>query len=64
MAYSARLKSLGPPTLEYRRERADMVEVYKILHDIDSVDKSKFFFTLYIHPQEDTVPSCLNVDID
>ena len=29
--------------MEYRRERADMVESYKILHDIDKVDKSKLF---------------------
>ena len=43
MDYSERLKALGLPTLEYRRERADMVEVYKILHDIDKVDKSKPF---------------------
>ncbi len=28
-SYSERLRSLGLPTLEYRRTRADMVEVYK-----------------------------------
>ena len=43
MIYSERLKALDLPTLEYRRERADMVEVYKILHDIDKVDKSRLF---------------------
>ena len=43
MDYSERLKVLGLPTLEYRRERADMVEVYKILYDIDKVDKSRLF---------------------
>ena len=43
MDYSERLKALGLPTLEYRRERADMVKVYKILHDIDRFDKLKLF---------------------
>ena len=49
MDYSERLKALGLPTLEYRRERADMVEVYKILHDIDKVDKSRLFYTIIIY---------------
>ena len=43
MTYSDRLKHLGLPTLEYRRERADMVEVYKILNNIDLVNKGKLF---------------------
>ena len=29
--------------LEYMRERADMVEVYKILNNIDFVNKDKLF---------------------
>ena len=29
--------------LEYRRDRADMIQVYKILHDIDNDDKNKLF---------------------
>ena len=41
--YSERLKRLGLPTLEYRRERADMVEVYKIMNDIDLANKDKLF---------------------
>ena len=39
--YPERLKRLGLPTLEYRRERADMVEVYKIMNDIDLANKDK-----------------------
>ena len=35
--------ALGLPTLEYRRERADMIQVYKILHDIDKADREKLF---------------------
>ena len=31
------------PSLEYRRERADVIQVYKILHNIDKVNKSKLF---------------------
>ena len=41
--YPERLKRLGLPTLEYRRERADMVEVYKIMNDIDLANKDKLF---------------------
>ena len=39
LPYPRRLKSLGLPSLEYRRDRADMVQVYKILNGIDKVDK-------------------------
>ena len=41
--YPERLKAFGLPTLEYRRERADMVQVYKIINDIDKIDKDKLF---------------------
>ena len=43
LSYYERLKALGLPTLEYRRERADMIQVYKILHDIDKADREKLF---------------------
>ena len=35
--------ALGIPTLEYRRLREDVVEVYKILNQIDRIDPNKFF---------------------
>ena len=41
--YCERLKFLGLPKLEYRRERADMVQVYKILNETDKVNKNKLF---------------------
>ena len=41
LPYSERLIALGLPTLKYRRERADMIQVYKILHDIDKADRGK-----------------------
>ena len=41
--YPERLKILGLASLEYRRERADMVQVCKIMNDIDMVNKEKLF---------------------
>ena len=35
--YTQRLKYLGLPSLQYRRLRADMIETYKILNNIDKV---------------------------
>ena len=43
LTYPERLKTLGLPTLEYRRDRADMIQVYKILNNIDKVDKDSLF---------------------
>ena len=45
LPYPERLRKLGLPTLEYRRERADMIQTYKILYNIDIVDKDKLFTT-------------------
>ena len=39
--YSDRLRDLGLPSLQYRRARADLIEVYKILNGIDKCDKNK-----------------------
>ena len=41
--YSDRLRELGLPSLQYRRARADLIEVYKILNGIDKCDKNKLF---------------------
>ena len=43
LSYPERLKHIGLPTLEYRRERADDVEVFKILNNIDVANKDKLF---------------------
>ena len=43
LTYPERLRLLGLTPLEYSGERADMIQVYKILHGIDKVDKDKFF---------------------
>ena len=33
--YTERLRNLGLPSLEYRRERADMIQVFKMTNKID-----------------------------
>ena len=43
VTYKNRLLDLGIPTLEYRRVRADMVQMYKKFHGNDIVDKDKLF---------------------
>ena len=47
--YPERLESLhvGLPTMEYRMKRADMVQVYKIMNDIDKVDKDKLLTAVH-----------------
>ena len=43
LPYNERLKKLGIPSLEYRRLRADVIEVYKIVNQIDRIPIDKFF---------------------
>ncbi len=45
LEYEDRLKSLGIPTLEYRRKRSDLIQVYKALHGLDDM-KWQDMFTL------------------
>ena len=42
-SYPERLKKLNLFSLRYRRERADMIQVYKILHGIDRLSPEHFF---------------------
>lgn len=44
--YTERLIELGLPSLQYRRARADMVETYKIINDIDIVNKERITPTI------------------
>ena len=53
LTYQETFKCLGLPSLEYRRERADLVEVFKIMNDIDDVKKHSLLFQ-HIQQQEDT----------
>ena len=42
-AYPDRLRELQLPTLAYRRQRADMIQIFKILRGFDRLIPSKFF---------------------
>ena len=64
LPYSVMLRAFGLPTLEYRRERADVTRVYKILHDMDKMDRHKLFIMSdYLHLAVIRL-SCSNVDQD
>ena len=39
------MKDLGLPSLQYRRTKADLIEVYKIINGIDKCDKDQLFCT-------------------
>ena len=43
MKYDVRLKQAGLTTLETRRERADMLEVFKIVKGLEGVQEKDFF---------------------
>ncbi len=43
MEYEERLKRIGLTKLELRRERADMLEVFKILKGMEGLDRDHFF---------------------
>ena len=40
--YPSRLRTLHLPSLVYRRRRADMLQIYRIIRGIDKLDKDKF----------------------
>ena len=41
LPYAGRLHQMGLSSLEKRRLRGDMIEVYKIMHGIENVDREK-----------------------
>ena len=43
VSYEDRLTELGMETLEKRRQGQDLVQAFKILKEIDDVDKAKWF---------------------
>ena len=45
LSYPVRLKKLKLPTLSYRRLRGDLIETYKILHDVYDPQTVKFLNT-------------------
>ena len=42
LTYTERLNYLGIPSLEYRRERAEMIQVFKILHKSEKSNPTMF----------------------
>lgn len=52
--YEDRLKEVGLTTLEDRRQRGDMIEVWKILHGKDDVDSGTWFSLAGEHAQRET----------
>jgi len=53
MSYTDRLQRINLPTLKYRRLRGDMIEVFKITHEIYDPDVSLKLVGLY-HPNSNT----------
>ena len=43
MSYIDKMKWLGIPTLEYRRDRADMIQIYKSIHNLDELKWDNMF---------------------
>ena len=43
LSYEERLRKLGIPTLEYRRHRADLIQVYRLFSGIDRMDANVLF---------------------
>ena len=65
LPYESRLQRLGLTTLERRRIRGDLIETFKILTDIEKVDKEQFFFNLATLDAilEDTVRDFQSTDV-
>ena len=43
LPYSERLQLLNLPSIKYRQLRGDLIQTYKIVHNIDNLDKDNFF---------------------
>ena len=43
MSYCDRLKTLRLPSLAYRRFQGDIIQVYKLLHNLEDIDYNRFF---------------------
>ena len=43
LSYSEMMKSLKLPTLEYRRQRADQIQVFKIMNELEDLKRESLF---------------------
>ena len=43
LPYEQRLRMLNLPTLLYRRQRFDLIQIFKIINGFDNIDTDKFF---------------------
>ena len=63
MTYEWRLKFVGLTTLETRRERADLLEVCKILNELEGMNE-KVFLSVSTEKVEDMHLNCLKNESD
>ena len=47
LSYNNRLKALNLTTLVERRQRGDMIQLYKIIHGVDKLDRGNHFQIVY-----------------
>ena len=52
LSYTERLKKLDVPTSKYRRFRDDLIQVYKIINQIDDLKFDTFFYSSKIRHDE------------
>ena len=59
LSYVDRLKQLNLPSIKYRQMRGDLIQTYKIIHNIDNLDKDSFF---RLNPSNNTRNSHLKLE--
>ena len=63
LSYQERLKALNLPTLYYRRMRYDLIQLYKIISNIEDTNIDKFGYLLMITKQEGIFLSFRSQDV-
>ena len=47
LSYRDRLIALDLPTIKFRQTRGDLIQTFKIIHEIENIDCDNFFYFLY-----------------